>query len=124
MIGRCYKPYYASYKYYGALGIRVCERWHSYDNFVADMGLRPEGMTLERIDSTGHYEPGNCIWATPTAQNRNRRDNVILTHNGRSLCVSEWAEELGIAREAIYSRLRYGYPIEQVLYQGNLRGKR
>lgn len=77
MRGRCNEPNHISYKWYGAKGVTVCERWNDFKLFHKDMGDRPDGMTLDRIDPYGHYEPENCRWATPKEQGRNKRDKSI-----------------------------------------------
>jgi hypothetical protein len=76
MIERCTKTNRRAYKYYGGRGITICDRWQGkggFDNFIADMGPRPEGTTLDRIDNDGNYEPANCRWATKSVQERNKR---------------------------------------------------
>ena len=73
MIQRCTNEKRHNYAYYGGRGITVCVRWRDFDAFLADMGERPDGTTLDRIDNEGNYEPGNCEWATPKQQSNNRR---------------------------------------------------
>lgn len=70
---RCEKPRHSSFEHYGARGVRICDRWQSFDNFLADMGERPRGTSIDRINTYGDYEPSNCRWATPRQQARNTR---------------------------------------------------
>jgi hypothetical protein len=102
--------------YYGGRGIKVCDRWHSFENFLADMGERPVGQTIERIDNDGDYEPSNCRWATRKEQSRNQRKNILVTLNGETLCLSEWAERLNINVGTVRSRIkRYGWSSAKAL---------
>lgn len=75
MIARCTRPTHVRYEDYGGRGIRVCPSWRTFDTFLADMGTRPAGHTLDRIDVNGDYEPDNCRWATPKTQRWNQRDH-------------------------------------------------
>lgn len=111
---RCTDPKVERYPNYGGRGISVCDRWKSFENFYADMGDRPEGMSIERKETNGNYEPGNCRWATSKEQGRNRTTNRVIEYNGERKCVSEWCEQLGIPISTFTHRLRRGMPLEQV----------
>ena len=95
--------------------ISIDPRWGSFENFLIDMGDRPEGKTLDRIDNTKGYSKENCRWSTQAEQNRNRSTNVMLTHNGKTMCAIDWSKELGIHRDTIRRRLKKGLPIKEVL---------
>jgi hypothetical protein len=101
-------------KNYGGRGIKVCERWMKFENFLADMGEPLTGTQLDRINNSGDYEPGNCRWVTPSLNLRNRRVNRLITFNGETRCVTEWAEKVGLSRIVINNRLRRGWPIDRL----------
>lgn len=111
MHSRCSNPKATYYSYYGGRGIKVCDRWSSFANFLADMGVVPPGMTLDRIDSDADYEPGNCRWATRTEQANNKRNNVRVEVNGRKYRIKELAAETGINFWTLYSRYERGHDI-------------
>jgi hypothetical protein len=109
MMARCENANHHSYHRYGGRGITICETWHDFAGFLSDMGERPDAdHSLDRIDNDRGYGPGNCRWATRVEQQRNRRNNRIITIDGLSLCVAEWAERTGINHESIRGRLRRG----------------
>src|SRR5690349_13055815 len=83
MIRRCSSPNDKTRNLYGGRGIQVCERWRDFANFYRDMGPRPDGLTLDRINVDGNYEPGNCRWATYSEQNRNRRPTLVCKNGHR-----------------------------------------
>ena len=112
---RCTSDKAHNWNRYGGRGIRVCERWNDFSNFLADMGEAPAGMTLDRIDSNGNYEPTNCRWATMLTQSRNRTNNIVLVHEGRSLCLSEWAVETGIKLTTLWWRYKAGWDTPRIL---------
>lgn len=116
MLARCRNPKDPSYVRYGGQGITVCERWHDFQSFLDDMGPRPSlKHSIDRIDGTSGYKPGNCRWATWEEQNRNKRDNLRLTYRGLTLTATEWAERLGVDRHVIYNRNRAGWPVERII---------
>lgn len=121
MRSRCRRPNDTNFAGYGGRGIRVCDRWDSFAAFFEDMGERPEGMTIDRIDVDGHYEPSNCRWADDITQANNKRSNVRITKDGRTLTLQEWAEATGIRRETISWRLRQGWPIDRVFSHDDFR---
>lgn len=113
MKGRCRNPNDPNY---GGRGIIVCDRWlNSFENFLADMGERPLGKTLERINNkTGNYEPDNCVWATPREQSNNRRSNRHFTILGKSGTMSELCREFSISKHAVWSRIEeFNWPPEK-----------
>lgn len=114
MINRC-RPSASHRAYYKRRGIYVCERWLFFDNFFADMGPRPTGLTLDRIDNNRPYTPDNCRWATRAAQVRNRRNNILLTLDGITLTAAEWARRVGISAPALRDRLKKGWSDEDAL---------
>lgn len=109
---RCFSPAVKGYDYYGARGITMCEDWKKdFAAFYRDMGPCPLGLTLERINNDGHYEPGNCKWASRVEQARNTRDATFVTHEGETLHLKEWAERTGIQYKTLHSRHRHGRPL-------------
>jgi hypothetical protein len=102
---------------YGGRGIKVCERWNTFQNFLADMGPKPSPThSLDRFpNKDGNYEPGNCRWATPLQQVRNATSNRLYTFNGETLCISEWAQRKGWTYHFLRGRLNWGWSIERAL---------
>lgn len=98
MIQRCTNPANKSYQKYGGRGIKVCERWFSFESFYADMGKKPKGLTIERIDNSGNYEPGNCKWATYKEQANNTRRNVRFAVGNEILTWSQLIDKTGLSK--------------------------
>ena len=118
MIQRCYNSTRRDYNSYGGKGIEVCDRWrNSFEMFFEDMGHRPDGMSLDRIDTTKGYSLENCRWSTTTQQARNRTDNKLITFAGKTLCLIAWANELGINKITLHGRLAKGWSEERALTQ-------
>jgi len=117
MRARCENPRNNRFRLYGARGITVCAEWRAdYAAFLRDMGPCPSrAHSLDRIDPDGNYEPGNCRWATATEQARNHRNARLLTHDGQTRCLAEWAEHVGLSTGTLWYRLRAGWPLALAL---------
>jgi hypothetical protein len=109
MMSRCYSEKNRAYHNYGGRGIGVCERWHKFEGFLNDMGERPDGLTLDRIDNNGNYSKSNCRWATRTEQQNNLRKNRFVSANGERMTIAQWARRTGLKPATIHTRLRYGW---------------
>jgi len=113
---RCNSTADPAYGNYGGRGVAVCAEWQDFDQFLADMGLRPSARyTLERKDNDLGYSPGNCKWATRTEQGVNKRNNRHLTFQGQTLTVSQWTALRGWKRSTLYQRLYAGWSVERAL---------
>lgn len=126
MIDRCVNERNRRYKDYGGRGIIVCDRWrYSFLAFLGDVGYRPEqGMSLERKNNDGNYEAGNVYWATAKQQSANRRTNRLVTIGGRTMTVSEWADESGVNGNTLSHRITVGWPEDKILIPKSFRGAR
>ncbi len=113
---RCYYEKHKSFHRYGGKGIKVCERWHQFENFYADMGSKPEGKTIDRIDSNGDYSPENCRWATYKEQMRNTTRTHFIEYNGERLCLTDWAKKLGKTYGCLAQRAYRGWSDYEILF--------
>jgi len=116
MRDRCLNPNNHAYHRYGGRGITICDRWlDAFEMFYADMGDRPTGMSLDRIDNDGPYSPENCRWATFKVQQNNRSTNLRLTVEGVSMTVSEVAAKFELSKHCVRYRLLAGWPVERII---------
>lgn len=108
MLARCENPHCPGYEGYGGRGITVCDEWHAFYPFYSWSLLNgyADDLTIDRIDNNKGYSPDNCRWVSQKRNSRNRRNNRVITFNGESLCMAEWAERLGITFQALDDRLR------------------
>ncbi len=105
-------------------GITVCERWaNSFERFFEDMGQCPDGLQLDRIDTNGNYEPGNCRWATVAQQQNNRRSNIVLEIDGKTQTIAQWARQYGVRPRTAAQRLRAGWPAKLAVSRESDRGQ-
>lgn len=115
MRARCYRPSSRCYSNYGGRGVSVCKRWHDFKSFLDDMGHPPPGTSLDRINNDGNYEPGNCRWATNAEQSRNTGRNIIIEFMGEKKCLSDWAKEINLDKEALRRRFKNGWSVKAAL---------
>ncbi len=117
--GRCLNPNVKAFKDYGGRGIEICARWRdSPQCFIDDMGQRPSSRhEIERKDNNGPYSPENCIWTTSKTNCNNRRGNIVVSYQGKTQTVGQWADELGVCHSLLNLRLkRYRMPVPLALY--------
>jgi hypothetical protein len=114
---RCNDPKRKDYERYGGRGIKVCERWNVFENFLADMGKKPSKKhSIERMNNDGLYEPTNCKWATTKEQNNNQRSNILITFDGQTMNMKQWSEAKGIPYTTLKRRLRtLGWSVQKAL---------
>ena len=110
MIVRCTNINHDKYQYYGARGIKVCDRWldkeKGFINFLEDMGVKPKGYQIDRIDNNGNYEPSNCRWVSRKENCRNKSTNAVYSHQGKTQTMIEWAEEYNLHYQSLAYYLR------------------
>lgn len=111
---RCMNPNFKQWDDYGGRGIRICPEWDEFHQFVADMGPRPDGYSLDRIDNDGDYEPGNCRWASRRTQQRNQRRALYVTIEGKKYRAIELAEKAGVKTDTIVERAAAGVPLSDI----------
>ena len=116
---RCYNKNNKEYQNYGRRGIVVCQEWlddfMNFYNWAMDNGYQ-EGLSIDRIDNDGNYEPANCRWTDRKAQNNNRRNNTYLSYNNKTQTLAQWGEELNIDQHTISARKRKGWPDKECLF--------
>ncbi len=115
ILRRCEDTKAKAYPDYGGRGIAVCERWHKFESFLADMGERPEGAEIDRQDNEGSYEPSNCRWVSRAENARNKRTTRLLTYGGETLCFSDMAAKYSLHRKTLERRLQLGWSLERAL---------
>lgn len=119
MLTRCNPSHADKYIYYAGRGIRVCEEWKDFSVF-REWSLSngySQGLSIDRIDTNGDYEPNNCRWATPSQQSRNTRKNRMITFSGETKCVADWAKEIGVPYNRVLWRLNSGKSVDDILSQ-------
>lgn len=112
---RCSNAKASNFAYYGGRGIKVCDRWHSFAAFLADMGECPDGMTLDRLDADKNYEPSNCRWVTIEVQANNKRNSRWLNVAGERMTMAQASRRYGVSVGTLWARLRLNWPDEEAV---------
>lgn len=121
MRSRCKNPNDTDFANYGGRGIKVCPEWSDFSAFFSDMGSRPDGFTLDRIDVNGDYSAGNCRWASAPTQARNKRNNNNIEIGGITKTLTEWCREYGVERSKVSYRLAHGWSVEEAFKNDDFR---
>jgi len=117
MVRRCENPKDPAFHNYGGRGIKVCERWHDFMLFITDMGARPAGFQIDRENNDGNYEPGNCRWVTYKINRNNQRTNRLVTVDGRTQTIAQWADERKLNYRTLNNRINRGWSAEDAITQ-------
>lgn len=120
MRGRCLNDKRKDFKYYGGKGIKICNRWDKFENFLEDMGERPNGKSLDRIDNNKGYNKENCKWADEKEQKSNMSSNILVKHNNKTITMAEWSRITNINYETIKYYRRKKFSFEQIKDKFNL----
>ena len=112
ILQRCTNPKDKRWSQYGGRGITIAPQWLDFSAFVRDMGIKPQGCSIDRIDNNGNYEPGNCRWASQQTQQNNRSNNHLLTAMGQTMTIAEWSRHSGIQWNTLWARIRAGWSAE------------
>lgn len=112
---RCNNPNHPGYHNYGGRGIKVCPQWDDFEQFFADMGERPVEKTLDRIDVNRDYCPENCQWATRIQQANNKRENIVISYDGKTLTLKQWSRELGMNYWTLHARYKRGWNLTDII---------
>lgn len=115
MLRRCKKPKDENYRRYGGRGIVVCQRWQSFENFFKDMGHPTPGLSLERLDTNGNYEPSNCMWADKYRQANNRSNNHRIEYKGKTYTLKQASIKFGVKYSKLQLRIRRGWDVERAI---------
>lgn len=126
VIDRCENPSCPQYYNYGGRGIKICEEWRKSPQAFCEWAVAngySTGLTLDRVNTDGDYEPSNCRWITIEEQQVNKRNNVRITFNGKTQCVAEWAREFGVKKHRLYQRIKAGWTDPQEILFGRKKGE-